>query len=222
MKLTRCMLGRRADKKFDSKAYWVRRYKSGDNSGEGSYGASAEWKLSVLLGFIQSTNGRVKDQFSIIELGCGDGNNLASLPKDLNYTGIDPSPDAIKRCLAIHRGDRSKSYFCIDPDTFTNNESFSGDLALSMEVILHLTENHRFEKHLIDLFSCSTKYVGIFNTATDINPHRMGKHNMFRDHRPFISKNFPTWRELSVSFTPQQLGFHEGTGFWFYVRADKP
>ncbi len=205
---------------FDSKDYWIRRYKNGGNSGQGSYGASAEWKFSVLLDFIRSKSDKVNGPFHVIELGCGDGNNLSAFPKDLKYTGIDPSPDAIKRCLAIHSGDVSKSYFCIDPDTFTNNGALSGDLALSMEVILHLTENARFEKHLNDLFSCSTRYVGIFNTATDTNPDQMEKHNIFRDHRPFISKTFPTWKELSVSFGPEELGF-QGEGFWFYVRTDK-
>jgi hypothetical protein len=51
--------------------YWENRYKNGGNSGEGSYALKAEYKANVLNNYIQKLN--IK---SIIEFGCGDGNNL--------------------------------------------------------------------------------------------------------------------------------------------------
>ena len=47
---------------------------------------------------------------SVIEFGCGDGNQLA-LFKMPQYTGIDVSETAIKMCKDKMKGDKTKEFF---------------------------------------------------------------------------------------------------------------
>ncbi|NQU04581.1 MAG: hypothetical protein HQ568_00700, partial [Calditrichaeota bacterium] len=54
-----------------SEDYWKQRYKSGGNSGAGSYHKFAEFKADILNSFV-----RDKQIRTIIEYGCGDGNQL--------------------------------------------------------------------------------------------------------------------------------------------------
>src|SRR5690349_10767553 len=51
--------------------YWESRYARGGNSGPGSYGRLAAWKAEFLNDFVRDNE--VK---SVVELGCGDGNQL--------------------------------------------------------------------------------------------------------------------------------------------------
>ncbi|MGD9858413.1 MAG: hypothetical protein AB7U20_26025 [Planctomycetaceae bacterium] len=55
-----------------SSDYWVRRYRKGRNSGGGSYGRLAEFKAQVLNDLVREH--RIQ---TVIEFGCGDGNQLA-------------------------------------------------------------------------------------------------------------------------------------------------
>ena len=75
-----------------SKNYWIERYDSGGNSGDGSYGKLAEFKAEILNEFVQQNN--IK---TIIEYGSGDGNQL-TLAEYPSYTGFDVSPKALSLC----------------------------------------------------------------------------------------------------------------------------
>lgn len=198
---------------FDSKTYWQNRYETSLDSGAGSYGEPSKWKARELNLFVSTYE--VK---TMIELGCGDGNQLKLINVD-SYIGLDPSVGAIKRCEAIHGKDKSKSFFAVDPDGLINNDALTADIAVSMEVILHLIEDHRFEKYMYDLFQFSRKYVAIFNTATDHNPNKMGKHNKFRDHRKFVDSNLQSFKLVKFVEADGSLGFAEGTGWFFYERV---
>jgi SAM-dependent methyltransferase len=78
-----------------SKKYWDNRYCQGGHSGAGSYGQLAEFKADVLNKFVLEN-----DIQSVIEFGCGDGNQL-SLAKYPHYIGIDVSPKAIEICRKL-------------------------------------------------------------------------------------------------------------------------
>ena len=54
-----------------SESYWDQRYLSGGTSGAGSYGKFAEFKAEILNDFV-----RENGVMSIVEYGCGDGNQL--------------------------------------------------------------------------------------------------------------------------------------------------
>jgi hypothetical protein len=75
--------------KFEYKAYWEERYKYGGNSGAGSYSENADYKASRINQVVKSFDVR-----TVLEFGCGDGNNL-SLYKFDHYLGLDVSNTAV-------------------------------------------------------------------------------------------------------------------------------
>src|ERR1035438_8966382 len=86
-----------------SEPYWEDHYKSGGDSGSGSYNRLAEFKANIINDFI--TEKRIA---SAIEFGCGDGNNL-SLINYPKYIGLDVSPTAIKLCMNRFRSEEHTS-----------------------------------------------------------------------------------------------------------------
>ncbi len=195
---------------FNSIAYWRNRYAKGQNSGSGSYGQVAEFKAKVLNEFIgENSSSRC------IEFGCGDGNQLSML-KIPFYLGLDVAPDAVQLCIEKYRHDDSKSFMLYDPKYFANNSFITADLTLSMDVILHLIEDEIYEDYMNALFAASTKNVAIFTTATAVQPGKMAPHNKFRDHRPWVHDFATDFREIKEVLAPRELGYPEGTGFYFY------
>ncbi len=195
---------------FDSAEYWRKRYESGGNSGAGSYGALADFKAAALNGFVEQHN-----IVSAIEYGSGDGNQL-SLLHISKYIGLDVSAKAIESLRQRYSGDESKTFIEYDPDSFTPGAELVSDISLSMDVILHLTEDYRYESYMQNLIATARKYVGIFNTATEQQLEKMAQHNRFRDHRIWMKVNAPQWVEIEVHLTPAELGYPEATGFYFY------
>ena len=55
-----------------SAAYWEERYRTGGNSGCGSYGHLANWKAEIVNDFVAATGVQ-----RVIEHGAGDGNQLS-------------------------------------------------------------------------------------------------------------------------------------------------
>ena len=87
-----------------------------------------------------------------------------------------------------------------------------------MDVILHLTEDERYDKYLTNLTKSSLKYLGIFNSATEEQLSNMAIHNRFRDHRIWLKENAPEFLEVRVDILPSELKYPVGTGFYFYER----
>jgi hypothetical protein len=73
--------------------YWKRRYRGGGNSGAGSYDHLAHFKAEVINDYV-----RKHDIQSVIEFGCGDGNQLSLLQVPC-YAGLDISPTVIEAAL---------------------------------------------------------------------------------------------------------------------------
>ena len=196
---------------FDSAEYWKRRYASGGNSGNGSYGALAEFKAQSLNSFIRDN--RIE---SIVEYGSGDGNQLG-LIKIANYLGLDVSPDAIKRTSEMYTADPTKRFQVYDPDTFRAGSNEQAELSISMDVILHLTEDTRYGKYMENLLNSGTRYIGIFNTATDKQLEKMAPHNRYRDHRSWVEDGAAEFREVRVDMLPASIGYPNETGFFYYT-----
>lgn len=140
-----------------SRQYWERRYARDGNSGSGSGGRLADYKATWLNGFVRENAVQ-----SVLELGCGDGRQLrlAAYP---SYAGLDIAPSAVQRCRQMFAGDSSKSFSVYDPDTF-DPAGFQAQLAISLEVIFHLTEERLYRLYLHHLFSCATQWVVIFSS----------------------------------------------------------
>lgn len=140
-----------------SHRYWERRYAQGGDSGAGSSGVLAAYKASILNAFVQTHNIR-----SVVELGCGDGQQLR-LAEYPAYTGLDIAASAVECCRALFAGDRSKKIVHYNPLQF-DPADFQADMAISLEVIFHLTEENLYRLYLQHLFALSRRWVLVFSS----------------------------------------------------------
>ncbi len=176
--------------------YWVERYKSGKSSGLGSYGKLAEFKADVINELIDEL--KVVD---VVEFGCGDGNQL-SLAKYPKYVGYDISEEAIKLCRKRFLGDSSKSF-----DLTDNYAGSRFDLALSLDVVYHLTSDDVFDAYMDRLFGSATKAILIYSSNTDQAigaPYPHIKHRKFTD---WVLANEPKWK--LDRFIPNRYPYNE-------------
>lgn len=141
-----------------SKNYWESRYQQNSNSGPGSYGRLAEFKAQILNDFVKQHTIQ-----TVIELGCGDGNQL-KLANYPSYIGYDVSKTVIELCRSIFQEDKTKSFEVIENPMQYHT---SADLALSLDVIFHLTETEVFNSYMQQLFKLSTDYVIIYSSNYD-------------------------------------------------------
>jgi hypothetical protein len=166
--------------------YWEKRYVNKGNSGSGSYGELALFKAKIINEFIKKNKIN-----SIIEFGCGDGNQL-NLIKCKKYVGLDVSKTIIKTCINKFCNDHKKSFFLYDSSCFKDNSNiFLCDLSLSLDVLYHLIEKDVFEKYLVDLFNSSNKYVIIY--SSNFNSKQQG-HVKHRNITGWIEKNIENFK----------------------------
>ncbi|MFT3949715.1 MAG: hypothetical protein QM763_22315 [Agriterribacter sp.] len=205
--------------KFNSKDYWESRYKQGGNSGCGSYGRLAEFKAQVLNEFVAENN-----LSSVIEFGCGDGNQLAlaNYPK---YIGLDVSATIIRKNIEKFANDNTKSFFLYDQNCFKDNgDVFLSDVALSLDVLYHLIEENVYQNYIIHLFACAKRFVIIYGTDNDIERTSMHSHEFYRKFTRDINMLAPQWElfhSIENKFKPEGFPSEEYTstaGFYFYRR----
>ena len=193
-----------------SARYWERRYAEGGTSGSGSYGALGEGKAAFLNDFV-----RRHEVDSVIEFGCGDGHQL-SLAGYPRYIGLDVSRSAIALCQRRFADDPAKSFFLYDGACFTDRAGlFTADLAISLDVIYHLTEDAVFEAYLTHLFAAAARFVIIYATDREIAgtaPHVRNRH-----FTPWVATQRPDWQLLQV--TP---GSGSGHDFFTFERVGGP
>ena len=198
-----------------SKNFWIRQYAKGDNSGPGSYGELANFKAEILNRFVQDHAIN-----SVIEFGCGDGNQL-SLSKYPEYLGLDVAPGAIDLCTKKFLEDDSKTFLLFDPKYFKSGSMISADLTLSLDVIFHLIEIEQFEIHLNHLFSSSNKWVIIYGIDSDIFFPEPYSHP--RKFTTWISSNIKEWALEDVIENRYPVGSGPTSSmanFYIYNRAE--
>jgi len=204
-----------------SRAFWEDRYRTGGTSGPGSYGEFATFKAEVLNRFIATHQIR-----SVIEFGCGDGNQV-SLGEYPPYIGLDVSPSAIERCRKRFAQDPSKEFFTYPSGAVTiGTPPFLCDLALSLDVIYHLTEEEVFERHMTDVFTAAHRFVALYTSDTDQLPGLMGApHIRHRPVRRFVAERFPHWKVEEVVENRFPWNGDPRTSSWadftFYSRVDR-
>jgi cyclopropane fatty-acyl-phospholipid synthase-like methyltransferase len=200
-------------------SYWEKRYASGGTSGRGSYGKLALYKAKIVNSFVRKHH--IK---SVIEFGCGDGNQLisASYPK---YVGLDVSSTAIKLCVKRFKNDETKSFFLYDPDCFADNAKYLiSDLTLSLDVIYHLVEDAKFETYMEHLFSSARKFVLIYASNTDKNTPFQGIHIKHRSFSKWISENLTGWKlykKITNKYPPSEDN-KRGSFADFYIYKKVP
>lgn len=165
-----------------SRRYWDQRYASGGTSGAGSSGKLAEFKAEVLNAFVRDN--RVH---SVIEHGCGDGNQLrlAAYP---SYLGFDVSADAVALCRRLFAGDCSKSFRLA-----SEYRGERADLALSLDVVFHLVEDEVFEAYMKRLFASAERFVVVYSSDTDEWAEAVAAHVRHRRFTRWVEENAREW-----------------------------
>lgn len=180
--LARFLLNR-PKSEFHSGSFWDKLYRENGRSGYGSYGSLAEFKAKILNEFVEK-----KQIETVIEFGCGDGNQL-SLADYPDYIGFDVSETAVELCKNKFGKDSSKQFRHI-----SEFNSQVADLSLSLDVIYHLIEDEVFEQYMSNLFSSSKKYVVIYSSNYDQPKYPAEwvevKHRKFTQWIVLNAKNF--------------------------------
>jgi colanic acid/amylovoran biosynthesis glycosyltransferase len=165
-----------------SARYWEERYAQGGNSGAGSFGHLAVFKAEFLNAFV-----RANDIRSVIEFGCGDGNQLG-LARYLKYTGIDVSDSAIRRCRTRYANDTTRQFLSLEE--FQRREIPKHELSLSLDVIYHLMEDEVFTAHMGQLFAAATRFVVIYSSNFEAAYLSHIRHRRFTDWVELNEKNW--------------------------------
>ena len=196
-----------------SEQYWIERYESGRDSGAGSHDELAAFKAEIINDFVAG-----RGIASVIEFGCGDGNQLA-LAVYPSYVGFDVSPRALSLCEQRFRGDDSKRFLLMD--------AYSGEtaeLTLSLDVIYHLVEDTVFEAYMNRLFDAALVFVIVYSSNTDVREEGQAAHVRHRVFTDWVNRNRPDWT-LSAHVPnrfppPASCGAHGSlANFYVYARA---
>lgn len=179
----------------DSARFWEQNYARGATSGAGSYGALAEGKSRFLNTLVREHAVR-----TVIEFGCGDGNQL-SLADYPSYVGLDVSRSAIEICKRRFADDPTKSFFLYDSTCFADRAGiFAADMAVSLDVVYHLVEDSVFETYMDHLFEAGRRYVVVY--ATNKNIRDDAPHVRHRCFSSWVDDNRPQWRLKEVAEGP--------------------
>ncbi len=180
----------------NSQTYWENRYVAGGTSGVGSYDVQAQYKADFINGFVRDS--RVA---SVIEFGCGDGNQL-ELAEYRLYLGIDVAAPAIERCIQSFAQDGSKSFMTYDVRAFADRARFlHADLALSLDVVFHLVEDDVFEAYMRALFNAADRFVIIYARDRDEAPP-LKRHVRWRKFTPWVERNVTGWKLSQLEPAP--------------------
>jgi SAM-dependent methyltransferase len=169
-------------KKISTHDYWENRYKKGGKSGAGSYGDKGQYKAKIINEFI--VDNAIK---SVIEFGCGDGNQL-EYSNYSSYLGLDISEEAIKICKEKFKNDKSKEFRLL-----SEYEGETAELSISLEVIFHLLEEPLFNDHMNLLFGSSEEFVLIFSSNSSDNSKSTALHIHHWKFTDWVTNNRKDW-----------------------------
>lgn len=195
----------------DSTSYWKTRYKSGRNSGDGSYGRLANFKANFISQFL-----RVEKIESVIEFGCGDGNQLGLIEYP-NYIGFDISKLIIDKCRRKFSNDKSKRF-----DLVSNYKSQKADLSISLDVIFHLVEDEVFFQYMYRLFNSSEKFVLIYSSNVNQPINEKSPHVRHRRFTDFIDTHFHNFKLVEYQANLYSYTGENGTSlsdFFLYKKV---
>ncbi len=202
------LINKKLKRKIDTLRYWEKRYSSGGNSGVGSYGKMALYKAKIINRFVKGNSIQ-----SVIEFGCGDGNQL-SLANYPIYIGFDISKMAIKICKNKFKYDATKTFRIL-----SKYHGEQADLTLSLEVIFHLLEENLFIEHMRLLFNASKKFIIIFSSNSDDNKDYLGTHMRKWRFSDWVDRNQTDWNLIKYipNKYPYKKEIKEGSISDFYI-----
>lgn len=194
---------------FNSKEYWESRYRTGGNSGAGSYNHLAKYKAVFLTDFIEGHN--IK---SMVEFGCGDGNNLkitSDYNPELVVEGVDVSQTALSMC-------REK----MPQHIFTHKDEFdyeTKDLVVSLDVIYHLIEDEVYEDYMESLVKVKAEYIIIY--SPDFENNNYAEHVRARkfSENKFLIKKYDLIKKHDNDYSTRE--YNDGSFSDWYIFKKK-
>ena len=168
---------------MNTKIYWTNRYKTGGNSGAGSYNDLYILKRDIINDIISK-----KDIKSIIDFGCGDGNQI----KEINikkYIGFDIADSSINICKKKYNDDKTKEFY--NYNMINSIDMKSANLTLSLDVLYHILEDDLFIDYIKNFFNYSNNYVLIYSSNVKGTKNQ---HIYTRKFTDYISNLFPNWQ----------------------------
>jgi hypothetical protein len=196
----------------NSSDYWDQRYKSGGNSGSGSFNRLAEFKSSFLNRFVEQNQIE-----TVIEYGCGDGAQL-KLARYPSYTGVDVSAKAVEICRLLFADDASKRFLQVD----AVDPGCLADLALSLDVIYHLVEDPVYDAYMRKLFESARRFVIVYSSNRDQDwPEKHVRHRHFTR---WVEQHKPEWclrstLENAYPYDPVDPGETSFADFYVFARG---
>lgn len=181
---------------------WENRYKTGGNSGKGSYNDLCKFKADIINEFISKNK-----IITALELGCGDGNQLSYFIIE-HYIGLDISPTAIEQCKEKFKNSKDKEFY-----HYSDYNNQPVELTLSLDVIYHILEDALYIEYMKNLFNYSTKYVIIY--SNNYNGHKSG-HMYTKQFTDDINKLFPNWK--LKEFIKQKYPEKSSADFYIYEK----
>ena len=182
-KIIRELFRKKITKRFiDSRNYWEERYYYGGNSGKGSYAKDAIQKANFLNNIILNYGLN-----KIIDVGCGDGNNLKFFKSDF-YIGIDVSKTVIEKNILSFQGHKNKKFFFLNDNhsKILNeiNSSIKNDesLIISFDVIFHLVEDNIYKEHINFINNINARYCIITSSDNNIDYNPIVPHVRHRNY----------------------------------------
>ena len=131
---------------------------------------------------------------SIIDFGCGDGNQASRLPQDVPYLGLDVSPTIIKKNQKAFKLDNMKSFLTFDSMYMKNAGMFlNADMVISLDVLYHLVEDEIYSNYLSTLFEMARRYVVIY-APDDPDIEAKAPHVKIRAFTPYVEANFDSFK----------------------------
>lgn len=109
---------------------------------------------------------RARDGETVIDIGCGTGNMLASLPEDVHYHGFDLSPHYIEAARRRHGKRRNCQFHCADVATLGEALVPRCDIAIAYGLLHHLDDHEaaKFFRILHPMLPPGGRVVTIDNT----------------------------------------------------------
>jgi SAM-dependent methyltransferase len=134
--------------------------------GRGYIGRRQLWRIGPIQGRSDQCLGARAGVQRVVDFGCGDGNQL-SLAEYPSYVGLDVSGRVIEKTSARFADDESKSFIWYDPTRSVNRGAITGDLVLSLDVILHLVEDATLDAYLLNLDRAGSRYAVVYRGRTN-------------------------------------------------------
>lgn len=166
-----------------SSAFWESLYERGGISGTGSRGRLAQFKAEIMNGILAT-----HDIQSVIELGCGDGQQV-SLIDYPDYLGLDTSATAVEMCRARFADDPTRRF-----RSYVSGEDIpeTADMTVSLDVVYHLLEDETYLRYMSDLFGAAARLVVVYSSDTE-EPSEWPEVR-HRHFTKWVEEHEPAWR----------------------------